>query len=160
MGESPEDIAANSRGSEVSGLHSCQAHHVGISTTEDRGGTKGTVGESSEELAANNCGGENSGLGSCQTQNISSRQEENCGGCPRTLGGVPNGEEESGLVALGACCGGFAVGFPAKSPISYGKTLSTFRTTVSNFSDRTVPHFFPRVYDHLHVVDEASTVTA
>jgi hypothetical protein len=45
MGESSETVAANSCGSEIHDLGSCQAHHVGISTPEDRGGTKGTVGE-------------------------------------------------------------------------------------------------------------------
>jgi hypothetical protein len=44
MGEYSEPIAASSRDGET-GLCSCEAHHVGISTQEDRGGTKGTVGE-------------------------------------------------------------------------------------------------------------------
>jgi hypothetical protein len=44
MGESSEEIAANGCGNENNGIGS-QAHHVGISTTEDRVGTKGTVGE-------------------------------------------------------------------------------------------------------------------
>jgi hypothetical protein len=42
MGEYSERIAAS--GDEVNGLGSCKAQHVGISATEDRGGTTGTVG--------------------------------------------------------------------------------------------------------------------
>ena len=51
MGEHSEGIAASSGGGENNGLGSCQAHHVGISTTEDRGGAAGAVGkvQSSEE---------------------------------------------------------------------------------------------------------------
>ena len=45
MGRYSENIAANSVGSENDGLRSCQAHDVGISTSEDRAGTKGTMGK-------------------------------------------------------------------------------------------------------------------
>ena len=45
MGESSEEIAANSCGSENNGLGSSEAHHVGGCPQEDRGHTKGTVGE-------------------------------------------------------------------------------------------------------------------
>jgi hypothetical protein len=41
MGESSED-AANDSGE--NGIGFCKAHHVGLGTAEDRGGTKGTVG--------------------------------------------------------------------------------------------------------------------
>jgi hypothetical protein len=44
MGKCSETVAANA-GGEVNGIGSCQAHHVGISTEEDRGGAAGTVGE-------------------------------------------------------------------------------------------------------------------
>jgi hypothetical protein len=44
MGEHSEGIAASSGGGEVSGIGS-QAHHVGISTQEDRHCSKGKVGE-------------------------------------------------------------------------------------------------------------------
>jgi hypothetical protein len=45
MGEHSEGIAASSGGGKNNGLGSCQAHHVGISPQEDRGGTAGKVGE-------------------------------------------------------------------------------------------------------------------
>lgn len=44
MGEHSETVAANG-GGENNGLGSSQAHHVGISPQENRGGAKGTVGE-------------------------------------------------------------------------------------------------------------------
>jgi hypothetical protein len=44
MGRCSETVAANADG-EVNGIGSWQAHHVGISTEEDRGGTTGKVGE-------------------------------------------------------------------------------------------------------------------
>ena len=48
-GEGPHYIAGNS--SENDGLGTCEAHHVGISPQEDRGGAASEVGEvqSSEE---------------------------------------------------------------------------------------------------------------
>ena len=45
MGKGSEGIEASSEGSENNWLGSCEAHHVGISPQEDRGGTAGTVGE-------------------------------------------------------------------------------------------------------------------
>jgi hypothetical protein len=45
MGEGSEGIAASSGGSENNGLGSCEAHHVGISPQEDRGGSKSEMGE-------------------------------------------------------------------------------------------------------------------
>jgi hypothetical protein len=44
MGKAAEGIAANGRG-EDNGLGSGEAHHVGISPQEDRGGAAGEVGE-------------------------------------------------------------------------------------------------------------------
>jgi hypothetical protein len=44
MGKGSEGIAIN-RDSEDNGLGSCEAHHVGISASEDRGGTAGKMGE-------------------------------------------------------------------------------------------------------------------
>ncbi|HXM13311.1 MAG TPA: hypothetical protein VN946_25405 [Terriglobales bacterium] len=44
MGEGTRRVATNSSG-EGDGLGSCEAHNVGISPQEDRGGTKGAVGE-------------------------------------------------------------------------------------------------------------------
>jgi hypothetical protein len=109
LGESSEEFAANSCGSEVHDLGPGKAHDVGISTTEDRCRSKSEVGESSGEIAANSCGSENNRLGS-QAQNFSSRQEEDGCGYPCTLGRVPSGKEEGRVVAWGACCGEFAVG--------------------------------------------------
>jgi len=40
MGKEPKGIAARS-----DRLNDCEAHHVGISPQEDRGGATGTVGE-------------------------------------------------------------------------------------------------------------------
>jgi hypothetical protein len=57
------------------------------------------MGGSSEEIAAN--GSEVNGLGSSKAQNFSGRQEEDGRGFTCALGGVPGGEEESGLVAWG-----------------------------------------------------------
>jgi hypothetical protein len=45
MGEHSEGIAAGSWGGKNNGLGSCQAHHVGIGTQEDRRRSKGAVGE-------------------------------------------------------------------------------------------------------------------
>jgi hypothetical protein len=45
MGGSKEEIAASTGCNENGGLGSSKAHHVGISTTEDRGDTKSEVGE-------------------------------------------------------------------------------------------------------------------
>ena len=111
MGESSEDIAANRCGSEVSGLGSGKAHDVRISKAENRGGTKGKMGGGSGEIATNRCGSEVDDLGPSKAQNFGTRQEKNGCGITCTLGGVPSGEEESGLVVWGACCGEFAVGF-------------------------------------------------
>jgi len=44
MGRYSQTVAANSFGSEVHDLGSSKAHHVRISTTEDRGGAKGALG--------------------------------------------------------------------------------------------------------------------
>ena len=44
MGEGTRRVATNSSG-EGDGLGSCEAHNVGISPQEDRGGTAGKVGE-------------------------------------------------------------------------------------------------------------------
>jgi hypothetical protein len=45
MGKRAETVAANSCGSENNGLGSCEAHHVGGFTEEDRCGCTGEVGE-------------------------------------------------------------------------------------------------------------------
>jgi len=45
MGVRAETVAASSGGNSENGLGSSQAHHVGISPKENRGGAKGTVGE-------------------------------------------------------------------------------------------------------------------
>lgn len=50
MGKRAEEIAAGS------GLNSCQAHNVGISPQENRGGTKGKVGKA-EGTAEEEIGG-------------------------------------------------------------------------------------------------------
>jgi hypothetical protein len=48
MGEGSEWIAASSGGSENNWVGTCEAHHVGISPQEDRGGAKVTLGEVEE----------------------------------------------------------------------------------------------------------------
>ena len=45
MGKDSEGIAANIRGSQNNGLHSCEAHDLGGRPQEDRGGTTEKVGE-------------------------------------------------------------------------------------------------------------------
>lgn len=50
MGERAQEIASSG------GLNSCQAHNVGISPQENRGGTKGKVGEA-EGTAEEEIGG-------------------------------------------------------------------------------------------------------
>jgi hypothetical protein len=45
MGKRAETVAASSGCSENNGRGSCQAHHVGFSPQEDRGGCAGEVGE-------------------------------------------------------------------------------------------------------------------
>jgi len=46
MGEYSEGIAASGGGGEFNGLGCCKAHHVGISSKEDRCGSKSALGES------------------------------------------------------------------------------------------------------------------
>ena len=45
MGKDSEGIAANIRGNQNNGLHSCEAHDLGGRPQEDRSGAAGTVGE-------------------------------------------------------------------------------------------------------------------
>jgi hypothetical protein len=45
MGKDSQGTEASSSGSENYGLDSCEAHHVGVSKTEDRSRSKGKMGE-------------------------------------------------------------------------------------------------------------------
>jgi hypothetical protein len=45
MGKDSQGTEADSSGSENYGLDTCEAHYVGFSPQEDRGGAAGTVGE-------------------------------------------------------------------------------------------------------------------
>jgi hypothetical protein len=45
MGKDSQGTEADRSGSEDYGLDSCEAHDVGFSPQEDRGGAAGTVGE-------------------------------------------------------------------------------------------------------------------
>jgi hypothetical protein len=87
MGWHSEGIAASG------GLGSGKAHHVGISTEENRCRSTCEVEEAEGS----------SGCPKTKTPLFGSRQKENCGGGTCALGAIQSGEE-GGLVAWRACC--------------------------------------------------------
>jgi hypothetical protein len=74
------------------------------------------MGKRAETIAASGGGSENNEFDSCQAHHVGIFPQEDRGDTAGEVGKDTGCEEESGLVAWGACCG-YAVGFRASSQL-------------------------------------------